>query len=176
MAVNLMHLYTGEGKGKTSAAMGLALRMLGHDKQVLIAQFMKDGASGELKALKRFNDQVILFDGLVMKGFFRARTPDDLKEKQKEYRQAVSRLQELIHEKQPALTILDELNVAIAMKLVTVEDAIALIDTALIYGDAAVTGRYAAQKLIDKADYVSRIEAVKHPFNQGQGAREGIEF
>ena len=150
--------------------------MLGHDKQVMIAQFMKDGTSGEIKALKHFGDQVTLFEGLMMKGFFRARTPDDLKEKQEEYRQAILRLQELIQEKKPALTILDELNVAIAMQLVAVEDATALIDTALIYGDAVVTGRYASQKLIDKADYVSRLEAVKHPFNLGQEAREGIEF
>ncbi|MDI9520144.1 MAG: cob(I)yrinic acid a,c-diamide adenosyltransferase [Bacillota bacterium] len=176
MAVNLMHLYTGDGKGKTTAAMGLALRMLGHNKRVLIAQFMKDGNSSELKALNRFNDQVILFDGLMMKGFFRARTPDDLKEKQEEYGQAITQLKELIHEKQPELTILDELNVAIVMQLVSVEDALDLIDTALLFGDAVVTGRYAPQRMIDKADYVSRIEAVKHPFDQGQKAREGIEF
>ncbi len=176
MTVHLMHLYTGEGKGKTSAAMGLALRVLGHGKKVLIAQFMKDGTSGELKALAQFGDQVILFDGLLMKGFFRTRTPEDLREQQENTLVAINRLCELIHEHKPALTLLDELNVALAMRLVQMEDAIRLIDCALLYGDAAVTGRYASGQLIEKADYVSRIEAVKHPFNEGQKAREGIEY
>lgn len=176
MAVNLMHLYTGDGKGKTSAAMGLALRALGHDRKVLIAQFMKDGTSGELQALKTFKEQVIIFDGLLMKGFMRTRTPADLMEKQENTKEAIRQLKELIEENKPAVIIFDELNVAIAMQLVKTEDALDLIDCALMYGDAVVTGRYASQKLIEKAHYVSRIEAVKHPFDEGQPAREGIEF
>ena len=86
------------------------------------------------------------------------------------------RLTALIHELRPALTVLDELCVALATRLVEEDAAWQLIDAALAYGDAVVTGRYAPEKLVQRADYVSRIQAVKHPFDEGRPAREGIEW
>lgn len=175
MEKHCLHLYTGNGKGKTSAAMGLALRMLGHHQPVLIAQFLKDGTSGELAAFKAL-EGVTVFDGALMKGFAHSRTPQQLEEERQRLKSAVDALIELAHEIKPALTVLDELNVALAMGLVTKDDALRLIDAALQYGDTAVTGRYAPEYLVDKADYASRIEAVKHPFDEGLAAREGIEW
>lgn len=75
MSQHLMHVYTGDGKGKTTTAMGLALRMLGHKQPVFIAQFMKDGRSAELTALRRFEDAYI-FDSAKLRGFFGRLTPD----------------------------------------------------------------------------------------------------
>lgn len=175
MEKHLLHLYTGNGKGKTTAAMGQALRMLGHHRPVLITQFMKDGTSGELEALKAF-EQAIVFEGARMKGFFRNLTEEKQEETRRQHREALEQMILVIQEKKPALTVLDELSVALAMRLVSPEDAWRLIDAALKFGDTVVTGRYASEQLIEKADYVSRIEAVKHPFDEGQPAREGIEF
>ena len=175
MSDHLLHLYTGDGKGKTTAAMGMALRMLGHEKPVLIAQFMKDGTSGELKSLARFENAHI-FEGARMKGFIWRMTPPQLEEARQAYREAAESLMDIIHKLSPALTVLDELCVALAARLLSQEDAFRVIDAALLYGDTVVTGRYAPDKLQERADYVSRIEAVKHPFNEGQRAREGIEW
>ena len=175
MIQHLLHVYTGDGKGKTTAGMGLALRMLGYKKPVVIAQFMKDGKSGEIKALAAF-DTATLFEGARMKGFFGRMTPDQQEEARQEHQESLARLTALIHEVKPALTVMDELNVAIVMGLVRIEDASATIDAALQYGDAVVTGRYAPDKMLEKANYVSRIAPEKHPFNEGVQARKGIEF
>lgn len=175
MGDHLLHLYTGDGKGKTTAAMGLALRMLGHGKPVLIAQFMKDGTSGELKSLSRFENAHV-FEGARMKGFIWRMTPPQLEEARQVHREAAEKLLDAIHQLRPALTVLDELCVALATRLLSEEDAFNLIDAALLYGDAVVTGRYAPEKLQERADYISKIEAVKHPFNEGRKAREGIEW
>ena len=172
---HFLHLYTGDGKGKTSAAMGLALRMLGHGQPVVIAQFMKDGTSGELRAIKSL-PRVHIFEGARMKGFVFRMTEPQLEEARRSQTEAVNRLIGEIIQWEPRLTVLDELSVAIATRLIHEEDAWRLIDTALRFGDTAVTGRYASARLEEKADYVSRIEAVKHPFNEGQPAREGIEW
>lgn len=175
MEKHCLHLYTGNGKGKTSAAMGLALRMLGHRRQVLIAQFLKDGTTGELAAIKAFKE-VTVFDGLLMKGFVHTKTPRQQEEERQRLKEGIDMLIRMIEEIKPALTVLDELNVALSMGLVHREDALRLIDAALKYGDTAVTGRNAPENLVEKADYVSRIEAVKHPFDAGIPAREGIEW
>lgn len=175
MSQHLMHVYTGDGKGKTTTAMGLALRMLGHKQPVFIAQFMKDGKSAELTALRQF-EEAHIFDSAKLRGFFGRLTPEQQEETRQEHLASVERMKGKIEEMKPALTVLDELNVALTMQLVTLNAAISLIDCALQYGDVAVTGRYAPQALIDKADYVSKIEAVKHPFNESISARKGIEF
>lgn len=175
MDKNRLHLYTGNGKGKTTAAMGLALRMLGHGEKVLITQFMKDGTSGEIKALSAF-PQAKIVEGARMKGFIWRMGEAQLEKARQDIKASLAQLEEEIRAFQPRLTVLDELAVAISTRLIEEADAWKLIETALEYGDTVVSGRYAGEKLIEKADYVSRIEAVKHPFDQGQPAKKGIEF
>ncbi|MGI6725775.1 MAG: cob(I)yrinic acid a,c-diamide adenosyltransferase [Christensenellales bacterium] len=175
MSQHLMHLYTGNGKGKTTAAMGQALRMLGHGKPVFIAQFMKDGTSGELKSLKRF-DLATVFEGAQLQGFFGNLTPQQQEEARQRHGEALEAMTEAVSRLRPALTVLDELCVALFMRLVRQEDALRLIKTALQHGDVVVTGRYAPDSLLEMADYVTRMEAVKHPFDTGTPAREGIEW
>jgi len=175
MEKNCLHLYTGNGKGKTTAAMGLALRMLGHGEKVLIAQFMKDGTSGEIKALAAFPEARV-FEGARMHGFIWRMEESQLSKARQDMAGAVAALEAEIRAFAPRLTVLDELAVALAMRLLQEEDARRLIDTALEYGDTVVTGRYAGDTLRQQADYISRIEAEKHPFEEGQQARRGIEF
>lgn len=172
---HLLHLITGEGKGKTSASMGMALRMLGHEGPVLIAQFMKDGSSGELKALERF-PLCHVFEGFHFKGFTWQYSDKDIHLAREAYVDAIRRLEEEVERLQPRLLVLDEINVTLAMNLTQWEDAVRLIDKGLQYGDVVVTGRYASPRMESKADYVSVIQAKKHPFDEGWPAREGIEW
>jgi cob(I)alamin adenosyltransferase len=175
MEKNCLHLYTGNGKGKTTAAMGLALRMLGHGEPVLITQFMKDGNASEIKALATF-PQAKIVEGAQIKGFI-WRMGEEQKEKaRQDIKASLDRLAEEIRAYKPKLIVLDELAVALSTGMIDAADAWQLIDTALEYGETVVTGRYAGKRLKEKADYVSSIEPVKHPFNEGQPARKGIEF
>lgn len=175
MDKHLLHIYTGDGKGKTTAGMGQALRALGHGHKVVITQYLKDGTSGELTALSTFPN-AILHEGVAMRGFVYTRTPEQREKLAQQYLQALEELILVIEREQPFLTLLDELNVALSLGLVAPSDATRLIDTALLYGDVVVTGRHASEALIARADYVTRMEAVKHPFDNGMQARRGIEF
>ena len=172
---NKLHLYTGDGKGKTTAAMGLALRSLGHGNAVLVAQFMKTGNSGELTALRRLGATVMTAE--PVKGFtFR------MDEAQK----ALTRAQQTafaretidaIRREKPAAIVLDELAVAISSGMLEEDAARTLIMAALESGETVVTGRNAPAWLEEAADYLSRIRAEKHPYaTEGLSAREGVEW
>ena len=175
MSANMLHVYTGKGKGKTTAAMGLALRVLGHGKPVLIAQFMKDGTSGELKALSTFS-QAHLYRGGRMEGFIWRMTEPQLEALRQDFTRAASEIKDQMEALRPALTVLDELCVALAVRLLSPDNAMELIQAGLRFGDVVVTGRDAPLSLIERADYVTVMEAVKHPFDEGKPAREGIEW
>lgn len=172
---NKLHVYTGDGKGKTTASMGLALRMLGYGKPVLVVQFMKQPNSGELKALQQLPGAHI-HEGAVMNRFTFQMDEEELQRTKQEQTAEVDRIIAEIQRIQPALTVLDELAVATAHYLVPQEDAMRLIDEALKTGEVVVTGRGASEALMDKADYVSIIQARKHPFDDGLPARKGIEW
>ena len=165
-----LHVYTGNGKGKTTAAMGLALRSLGHGRRVLIAQFLKDGRSGELAALCTFKQATI-------SGFVFAMSPEEKEEAARQQNAQAADIQKTAEAIQPALTVLDELNVALSCGMVTQENAEKLIDAALAFGDVVSTGRNAPEWLRARADYVSEIAAQRHPFETEKlAAREGIEY
>ena len=178
-----LHVYTGDGKGKTTAAMGLALRSLGHGRRVLIAQFLKDGRSGELAALKTF-ERATVYPAKPISGFVFAMTAAQKEEAAKQQNAQAADIQSEAEGLRPALTVLDELNVALAAGhspaacgMVTRENAERLIDAALAFGDVVSTGRNAPEWLRERADYVSEIVARKHPFQTEKlAAREGIEY
>lgn len=171
-----LHLYTGTGKGKTTAAMGLALRALGHGQQVLIVQFMKDGTSGELKALAQLPGAAI-YPAEPFHGFTFQMTPAELahaREGQTAQAQAVAAL---ILETHPQTVILDELATALTCGLVTEDAAQGLLTAALGCAETAVTGYQAPDWLHAQSDYVSVITAEKHPYAaEGLPARPGVEW
>ncbi len=173
---NKLHVYTGEGKGKTTAAMGLALRSLGHDNRVLVAQFMKNGISGELKALERFENAHILTAPPMKKFVFRM-SESEKEEAKREQSEFAARLLSEITSFKPQLCVFDEVNVALKYGMLEEERAKQLILTALEFAEVACTGRDAPRWLTDMADYVSRIQAEKHPFTtEGLTARKGVEW
>lgn len=173
--MNLLHLYTGDGKGKTTAAMGLALRALGHGHKVLIAQFLKTGRSGELEALRHLPGALV-FEADPIQKFTSRMTPAELKAASLQQDAEISRLLELVKAEKPFLCVFDELALAAACGLVTEAHARELVDTALTFSEVAVTGRDAPEFIRARADYVSEIVKRKHPFDRGIRAREGVEW
>lgn len=170
-----LHVYTGNGKGKTTAAMGLALRALGHDKKVLVAQFLKDGTSGELDVMRRLGADVRVLAPVT--GFFTEMTEEEqVRTKNAQKEQAV-RLIRVIQEEHPWLIVLDELAEATALGALPAETAAALLDAALACGECVVTGYDAPAWLKERADYLTVMNAEKHPWqSEGLAARPGIEW
>lgn len=170
--IGLIHVYTGSGQGKTSAAFGLALRALGASFKVCLIQFMKAGQYSEIKALKRFKNIKIYQFG--RKSFVNlkepAKTDVDLAKKGQE------KVKEVFKSKKYDLVILDEINVAIKFKLIKLIQLIKLIKNKPKSVELVLTGRYAHPKMIKLADYVTEMKKIKHPFERGLLARRGIDF
>lgn len=172
---NLVQLYIGEGKGKTTAAMGLALRALGRERKVLIAQFLKNGKTGELEALRRLGG-VAIAPVLPIDKFTFNMTPQELADTVARQNKQLDLLADLVRQQRPGLILLDEMAMAMHLNLLDQDKAMALIEEGVQYGEVVVTGRYAPQALMDRADYVSEIVKRKHPYDRGVSARKGIEF
>ncbi|GHU69558.1 cob(I)alamin adenosyltransferase [Clostridia bacterium] len=171
----MFHLYYGEGKGKTTAAMGMALRALGHCHKLLIAQFMKDGRTGELQALR--GTSAIIFDSTCLDKFTFQMDQDELAEASRLIAADIERLIALIDKEKPQTIILDELAIATHLGLVTECAAHRLITAALQHGETIVTGRNAPVSFIERADYVSEVVSRRHPFDdKSLPAREGVEW
>lgn len=171
-----LHIYTGDGKGKTTAAMGLAARMLGHQQKVLIIQFMKQPQSGELVALKTLG--ATIYSAPEMHKFTYEMDEEELAAAAKEIENAIENMIVTIENTAPALIVLDELAVVLSYRLIPLDLGLRLIDHALKFGDTVVTGRGALtlNPLTEKASYISVISSVKHPFDEGLPARQGIEW
>ncbi|MBS7620783.1 cob(I)yrinic acid a,c-diamide adenosyltransferase [Candidatus Bathyarchaeota archaeon] len=169
----LVQVYTGNGKGKTSAAFGLALRAVGRGLKVYIIQFIKGGFDyGELYVVNRLPNLTLKAFG---KGKFVTQQPPS-KEDVKLAEEAFKLAEEIIKSGEYDLVILDEINVALNLKLISLEKVLELIKSKPKHVELVLTGRYAPKEIIDVADLVTEMREVKHPFKRGCQAREGIEF
>ncbi len=174
--MNNLHVYTGDGKGKTTAAMGLALRGLGHGRKVLVAQFMKNGVSGELSALTLLPGAHVV-TAPPTAGFVSRMSPDKREETAREQLSFARETEEIIRRERPETIVLDEINVALSLGMLSAEAGAELINTALESGETVATGRNAPDWLREKADYVSVIMPEKHPYaTRKQPARKGVEW
>lgn len=173
MEQGLVHIYCGDGKGKTTAAMGLCLRALGRGLRVGVCQFLKDGSSGEIAALRGF-ENVCLFPAQPLVKFVFAMNEGE----KAEAAAYCSRLLKLAEEKAPELDLLllDEACAAVETGLVAEEALLAFLRSRPARLELVLTGRSPSPALLESADYVSEIRAVRHPYDSGVGAREGIEF
>jgi len=160
-------VFTGNGKGKTTASFGMALRAAGHGKKVIIIQFLKKGEYGEIKALKEIGIEVYQFG---KRQFVFEPNEKDMEKAAK----ALSIAKEKLNE-QPFMLILDEINVALSMHIIKLEDVIDLIEKR---GETHVvlTGRNAPQEIIEIADLVTEMKKIKHYYDKGEEAEEGIEY
>jgi cob(I)alamin adenosyltransferase len=169
----LLIVHTGAGKGKSTAAFGLALRVLGHGGRAGVVQFIK-GAwhSAERDALKTFGDRV---EWHSMGEGFTWETQDlarDIASAQRAWEKA----RELMADESIGLVILDELNIALRYDYLPVEDVVAVLNARREGLHVVVTGRNAKPALIEAADLVTEMSLVKHHFKAGVKAQKGIEF
>jgi len=171
--VALLLVATGDGKGKTTSALGCALRAAGHGMRVLVVQFLKGGIeSGEQRLLSRHGRDLGI-GILTLGGGFVRKVDEAARRRTSEWLETAGKA---IDDARPEFCVLDELCVALNMGLCDRESAEALIDAALAYGHVMVTGRGAPEWLTSRADTVTVIEDVRHPFREGAEARPGVEF
>lgn len=167
----MLHLYCGNGKGKTTAAMGLALRAAGRGKRVVIAQFLKGADSGERLALAQLPQVTLLPVPDTVKFSFRM-TDEERRAEAQRYQELLRRIR---REAQDCfLLVLDEVCAAVNTGLLPLDDLLSCLDE--VNCEVVLTGRDPASQLAERADYITSMEAVRHPFTQGITAREGIEF
>jgi cob(I)alamin adenosyltransferase len=169
----LLIVNTGEGKGKTTAALGMALRAAGHGMKVCFIQFIKGSWKyGELEAVKRFAD---LIDFHVMgKGF--TWKSDDLKKDTTAARTAWAFAQEAMASRRYDLLVLDEFTYLLTYGMIDIEPVLACLVNRPAVLHVVITGRGAPPALLDAADLVTEMHMVKHPFKVGINAQKGVEF
>jgi len=170
----LIQVYTGDGKGKTTAAIGQALRTIGHGNKVLVVQFMKGKKYGEVLAAEKYlSDHLMMIqsglDSFVMKN---NPAPVDIELA----RQGLNLAKKAMVSGEYQMIILDEINVALDFKLIPIEEVVEMIQTKPAPLDLVLTGRYAPAEIIALADTVSEIKEIKHHYTQGIKEKAGIEF
>ena len=172
----LIIVYTGKGKGKTTAALGIALRAVGHGKKICMIQFIKGSWHyGEMHSSKKLEPEFeIIAIGRGFVGIIDDTTP---KEEHKNIaKEAIKISIEKIQSGKYDIVILDEINYAINLDLVKVEDVLNLIKSKPPGLDLVLTGNYAKDEIIELADLVTEMKEVKHPFQRGIKAKKGIDF
>ncbi len=172
----LLIVYTGDGKGKTTAALGMTVRAIGHDWKISIIQFIKGTWKyGELEGIKRLSPHIEMETmGVGCIGIMGDKKP--IEEHQTAGRKALDMANQKILSGKYNLIILDELNVAISLNLISREDTEAMIRNKPKELNLVVTGRNAPQWLIEIADLVTEMKEIKHPYQQGILAQKGIDF
>jgi len=169
----LVQVYTGNGKGKTSAAFGLALRAIGRGLKVYIIQFIKGGFDyGELYIVDKLPNLKLKAFG---KGKFVIEKPAG-EEDVKLAEEALALAQKVVKSGEYDIVILDEINVALNLKLIKTEKVLELVKNKPKHVELVLTGRYAPNEIIAAADLVTEMREIKHPFKKGYEAREGIEY
>ncbi len=166
-----IQVYTGNGKGKTTAAIGLAIRAAGAGLKVYIAQFIKMGDYSEIKALRRFSD-LITVEQFGLGRFTDGKPiPEDITAAQK----GLARVKSVMASEEYNMIILEEANVAAKYGLIRVQDLLGLIINKPYNLELVITGRYASSRVIENADLVTEMKPIKHYFEKGVLARVGIE-
>jgi len=168
----MIHVYTGNGKGKTTAALGLAMRAAGQGRKVRVVQFMKGRTNyGELRSARKLGIGIRQFGrpDFVDK---RNPHPEDVRGAQ----QALAFTREVMENSRCDILILDELNVALFFKLVSLKQVMAIIAQRPPDSELIITGRYAHKKVLAAADLVTEMREVRHYYARGVQARKGIEY
>ncbi len=171
----LIHIYTGDGKGKTTAAVGLSVRAISHGLKVCYIFFHKDPDKwgyGELKILKKLGIDVF---GFAKKHphFFENVNDEEMRQ---ECLEALNFIRNINQQNEYDILILDEINISLRDGFLKEEEVLHLLNSKPENLEIVLTGRGCPMKLIEKADLVSEIKNIKHPFDKGIKGREGIEY
>lgn len=174
----MIHLYTGEGKGKTTAAIGLAVRGAGSGLKVLFTQFMKGNDSGELHVLEKVAGITICRSRREF-GFYRTLTQEDKKELAAEHDRILDEILRSVESGGCDMVIMDEITYPVNWKLLDPEKLRGILKAGRGEEgrvEVVLTGRDPAVLLMDDADYVTEMKALRHPYQKGIAARKGIEY
>jgi cob(I)alamin adenosyltransferase len=173
MELGLVQVYTGDGKGKTTAAVGLAMRAIGKGLKVFMVQFLKGRNYGELETAKRLSDRFEVvqsgLDTFVKKG-------EPSEEDLRLAHEGLEIARKAIMSGEYDIVILDEVNVAIELGVLTVDEVLPLIDERPQGVELVLTGRSAPEEFSERADIITEMKCVRHCFDKGVPMREGIEF
>jgi cob(I)alamin adenosyltransferase len=173
LAKGLVQVYTGNGKGKTSAAFGLALRAVGRGLKVYVIQFIKGGFDyGELHAIGKLRN-------IKLATFGHGKFITDVSPSKKDIelaRKAFDLGKKVVDQGDYDVVILDEINVALNLRMIRMDEALQLIRNKPKHVELVLTGRYAPPEIIEAADLVTEMVEIKHPFTKGVSPRKGIEY
>lgn len=169
-----VHIYTGNGKGKTTAALGLAFRAAGHGLKTYVGQFMKGQPYGEIEAAKKLHPYITI-EQYGRPGWLHVESPPALGDIQRA-QAGLERVRRALRAGTYDIVVLDEINTAYHFHLVSLEDLLGLVAARPEGVELIFTGRYAPRELLDRADLVTEMREVKHPYQEGVQARAGIEY
>ena len=169
----LIHIYCGDGKGKTTAAVGLAVRAAGAGKHVVFTQFFKDGSSSEIKVLQGVENIQILHCNTV-RGFWKRMTDTEKERASVDYTQLFSDVIRLAMDAD--LLVLDEIISACNHGAVAEAAVADFLRSKPENLEVVLTGRNPSERLLSYADYVTQMQKIKHPYDHGIPARKGVEF
>ena len=176
MQHGLVHIYTGAGKGKTTAAIGLGIRAYGQGLKVLMVQFLKGWTTGEMKVINSLGPSFELFLKKENDKFIWGMTEEEMAGLKGEMRIGLNYTIEAVSSGEWDLIIMDEIMAAVNCGYLPLKEVVELVKSKPLNLELVLTGRDAPAKLIELADYVSEISARKHPMKKGIMAREGIEY
>lgn len=176
MEKGYIQVYTGNGKGKTTAALGLALRAVGRGYKVVMYQFLKGTHSGELEAAKRLSPDFTVFRFAESDKFFWQLNDDEKKKIKNNISKGYNQLLGIVQEGSYDVIILDEIMAALNNGLLSMGEVCKLMDNKHEGVELILTGRNVPQEIINRADLITEMKKIKHYIDQGIYAREGIEM
>lgn len=175
MQNGLMHLYMGDGKGKTTAAVGLAVRAAGAGENVIFAQFMKGGKTAELESLKKLEHIRILRSDKEFP-FYGQMTQEQKEEQTEIHNRILDAVTASVQAGETGLIVLDEITYPVRWGMIDCEKLKLCLQLAKGKTEIVCTGRNPDAFLLECADYITEMKNIRHPYENGIAAREGIEF
>lgn len=171
----MIHIYIGDGKGKTTAAIGLAIRNIGFEGKVLFAQFLKSMRTGEIDVLSRIDGLLFIRPNMRHKEFIWCMNQTKLEETKEDIVKGFKEISEIINKGEFSLVVLDEVLDIIDCGFLNEADLLTLLENNS-KTEFVLTGRKASEELKKAADYITVMKKEKHPFDRGIKARKGIEY
>lgn len=176
LKIGLVQVYTGDGKGKTTAALGQGLRACGTGLKVYMLQFLKGSNTGELEAVKRLGDNFKIFRFEKQRDFVWNLNKDEIEELKLEIKEGYDFAKRVITNNECDMLIIDEIMGVLSNGFLSEEDIVYLIDNKPKNMELILTGRNVPSSIIEKSNLVTEMKPIKHYFNEGVNARKGIEF
>jgi len=176
LAKGLVQVYTGDGKGKTTAALGQAFRSIGRGLKVCMIQFLKGSSTGELNSVKKVEPDFQIFRFEKNRGFFWTLPDEEKREVKQEVETGFDFARKLLAEEKCDILILDEIMAVLHNKLLAVEKVCDLIRNKPEHVELILTGRNAPPEIMELADLVTEMREIKHYYDKGIPARKGIEL